>query len=182
MQARGPLMIEHRLIERMIDRIAQSVAIIKSGGSVDPATIDLYVDFIRTYADRTHHGKEENILFRDLDNKPMTEADRRLMNELVEEHVMGRRLTGELVAANEVQRRASSDASAQIGIILEKLVGFYPLHIDKEDKIFFPAVRSYFSAEEEQAMLLEFRHFDQGMIHEKYRALVENLERKKQTR
>jgi hemerythrin-like domain-containing protein len=179
MQARGPLMIEHRLIERMIEMIAQSIVSIKAGDIVDPLTIDLYVDFIRIYADRTHHGKEEDILFRNLADKPMSAADRLLMNELIAEHALGRRLTGELVAANERQRRADPEAPVLIIALLEKLAGFYPKHIEKEDKIFFPAVRSYFSEEEEQAMLREFKEFDQRMIHEKYQALVENLERKK---
>jgi len=169
-------MIEHRLIERMIGLIAQSVAAIKSGIPIEPSTIDLYVDFIRTYADRTHHGKEEDILFRDLDKKPMSEADRRLMNELIEEHSLGRRLTGDLVAANEGQRRGDPGAPARIAALLENLAGFYPKHIAKEDKVFFPAVRTYFSGEEEQAMLKEFREFDQRMIHKKYQAVVENLE------
>jgi len=42
--------------------------------------VDVAVDFIVTYADRTHHGKEEDILFRDLQDKNLLEADRRGMN------------------------------------------------------------------------------------------------------
>ena len=66
MQARGPLMIEHRLIERMISIIKDALIQIESTQEVDPVFVDTAVDFIRTYADRTHHGKEEDILFRDL--------------------------------------------------------------------------------------------------------------------
>ena len=33
---------------------------------VDPVFIDTAVDFIRTYADRCHHGKEEDLLFKAL--------------------------------------------------------------------------------------------------------------------
>ncbi|MGD9676204.1 MAG: hemerythrin domain-containing protein, partial [Candidatus Bipolaricaulia bacterium] len=72
MQARGPLMIEHRLIERMIALVSHAVAGIQSSGEVDPLFVDLAVDFIRTYADRTHHGKEEDILFRNLDRKGLS--------------------------------------------------------------------------------------------------------------
>ena len=72
-------MIEHRLIEKMIAILRKTLAKIETGGGVDPLFIDAAVDFIRMYADRTHHGKEEEIMFRDLGRKAMSEADRRLM-------------------------------------------------------------------------------------------------------
>ena len=58
MQARGPLMIEHRLIERMILLIKDALLQIEVTYKADPVFVDLAVDFIRIYADRTHHGKE----------------------------------------------------------------------------------------------------------------------------
>jgi hypothetical protein len=63
MQARAPLMIEHRLIERMIGIIKRILSQIEKEEKIDPVFVDTTVDFIRTYADRTHHGKEEDILF-----------------------------------------------------------------------------------------------------------------------
>jgi hemerythrin-like domain-containing protein len=56
-------------------------------------------------------------------------------------------------------------------------VDFYPKHIEKEDKVFFPAARAYFSETEDQTMLAEFMDFDQKMIHEKYKSVVEELEK-----
>lgn len=47
---------------------------------------------------------------------------------------------------------------------------FYGL---KEDKVFSPAVRRYFSEQEEQDMLDELWEFDRKMIHEKYISAVE---------
>jgi hemerythrin-like domain-containing protein len=63
------LMIEHRLIERMITLINQKLNQIETTNQVDPLFIDTIVDFIKIYADRTHHGKEEDILFRKLSDK-----------------------------------------------------------------------------------------------------------------
>jgi hemerythrin-like domain-containing protein len=176
MQARGPLMIEHRLIERMLAIIRQTLSQIRTSNAVDPLFIDTVVDFIRTYADRTHHGKEEDILFRDLETRNLSEADRRIMNELVEEHVFARKTTKELVEANTQYRNGNSSALGVIAGKLETLVNFYPRHIDKEDKVFFPAARAYFTEEEDQAILAEFWEFDRKMIHEKYTALVAALE------
>jgi hemerythrin-like domain-containing protein len=42
---------------------------IKNENRVKLLFIDTAVDFIRTYADRCHHGKEEDILFRNLAKK-----------------------------------------------------------------------------------------------------------------
>ncbi len=176
MQARGPLMIEHRLIERMLSVIKDALAKIESKHRVDPVFVDVAVDFIRMYADRTHHGKEEDILFRELKNKPLSAEDRRVMNELIEEHVFGRKTTKALVDANIRYRDSDETALADIADKLQTLIDFYPRHIEKEDKTFFPASRAYFTDEEEQAILAEFWEFDRKMIHEKYRSVVEGLE------
>lgn len=176
MQARGPLMIEHRLIGRMIAVIQHRLNLVERTHSIDPYFVDKAVDFIRIYADRTHHGKEEDILFRDLEKKKLSDDDRRVMKELIEEHVFGRETTKALVAANTQYRNGDAAALAEVTSRLKTLIEFYPKHIEKEDNIFFPASREYFSDEEDQSMLAEFREFDRKMIHEKYIAVVEGLE------
>ncbi len=67
----GPLMAEHRVIERMLAVLEGQLRVMAETGTVDPALIDTATDFIRTYADRCHHGKEEDILFRRLADKPL---------------------------------------------------------------------------------------------------------------
>ena len=176
MQARGPLMIEHRLIERFLSVIKGVLAKIESKQTIDPVFIDVAVDFIQVYADRTHHGKEEDILFRKLDHKPLTEEDRRVMNELIDEHVFGRQTTEALIAANNRYRNGDENSLAEIVAKLRILTEFYPEHIEKEDKVFFPSSRNYFSDEEDQAMLKEFYEFDRKMIHEKYESVVKKFE------
>ena len=52
------------------------------------------------------------------------------------------------------------------------LVDFYPKHIEKEDKRFFLPVMSYFTGEEKDLMLQEGFLFDQKLIHEKYKEVV----------
>lgn len=179
MQARGPLMVEHRLIERMLGLIKVALEEIRLSGKVDPVFVDTAVDFIRMYADRTHHGKEEDILFRELEKRDISADDRRIMNELVEEHKFGRKTTQALVDANTRYRNGDKTALAVISSSLQTLVEFYPVHIVKEDKVFFPASRTYFTDEEDKAMLAEFWEFDRMMIHEKYKSLVESLEKPK---
>jgi hemerythrin-like domain-containing protein len=70
-------------------------------------------------------------------------------------------------------------ALAEIAEKLQTLVEFYPKHIEKEDKVFFPAARAYLTDSEDQAMLAEYWEFDRKMIQEKYEALVEGLKQSK---
>jgi hemerythrin-like domain-containing protein len=173
----GPLMIEHRLIERVIDLLGERSGEAMERGQVDPVFIDVAVDFIRTYADRTHHGKEEDILFKDLATKDLSAEDSRIMQELVDEHVYARNTVRELVEANERYRRGDGDALATVLDRIAALVSLYPGHIAKEDKVFFPAAIKYLDRSEQDAMLQTMWEFDRGMIHEKYRSVVDQLER-----
>lgn len=175
MQARGPLMIEHRLIERMLSVIEVALSKIESQQEIDPIFVDIAVDFIRIYADRTHHGKEEDILFRELRNTSLSREDQRTMKELVDEHMFGRQTTKELVSANTRYRNGDKTALMDIVNKLKALIEFYPKHIEKEDKKFFPSSRAYFTDEEDQAILNEFWEFDRKMIHEKYKSVVDEL-------
>ena len=176
MQARALLMIEHRLIERMINLIDRTLTKVESTGRIDPVFVDTAVDFIRVYADRTHHGKEEDILFRDLEKRPLSDGDQRLMRELIDEHTYGRRLTRNLAEANKRYRNGDQSALPEIIESLKTLIDFYPRHIEKEDKKFFPAARSYITDSEDQTMLEAFREFDRKMIHEKYVTTIEAME------
>jgi hemerythrin-like domain-containing protein len=169
-------MIEHRLIERMISIIDRELKMVAQTKMIDPRFVDLAVDFIRTYADRTHHGKEEDILFRKLEKRNLSNVDRKVMNELIEEHALGRKTTEALVDANVQYRNGTYSALSSLTAQLRTLVEFYPRHIEKEDKVFFPAARAYLTSEEDQTMLAEFMEFDRKMIHEKYNAIVQSLE------
>lgn len=176
MQARGPLMVEHRWIEKMLEVIRRELDGIGERGEADPCLIDEFVDFLRSYADRTHHGKEEDILFRELAKKEMSGADRQAMNELIEEHRFARETTDALAGANRVYRGGDE---SQLPVVIDRLgtlVDFYPEHIRKEDDGFFPAAREYMTSGEERYMVMEFREFDRKMIHDKYRSMVRGLE------
>jgi hemerythrin-like domain-containing protein len=176
MQPRGPLMIEHRLIIRMISLIDKEVTRIEQNKKLNQPFIETAVDFLRTYADRTHHGKEEEILFRDLAKKEISESDRSIMDQLIRDHEFGRATTAELVNSAEAFQKGYQAALPLVTQSLRKFVKFYPLHVEKEDKLFFPSAMKYLSASEQQSMLGEFEEFDRKMIHLKYKSVVESLE------
>jgi hemerythrin-like domain-containing protein len=99
------------------------------------------------------------------------------LNELIKEHMLGRQTTQALVIANTHYRNGDKTALADIVDKFKTLIEFYPKHIEKEDKKFFPSSRAYFTDEEDQAILLEFWEFDRKMIHEKYKSVVDELEK-----
>ena len=172
----GPLMIEHRLIERMIDVMRKQIDRIQEKGAVDPKFIETATNFIRIYADQCHHGKEERILFRDLDKKALNPEDKSLMEELIEEHKLGRKLTGQLVEANEKYKNGDNAVIMTIVNIIQQLVSFYPKHIEKEDKHFFKSAMTYLTKEEKDAMLEEEYEFDRNYIHVVYKDIVARAE------
>ena len=135
--------------------------------------IDVAVDFIRTYADRTHHGKEEEILFRDLAKKELTPDLKKTMQELIEEHVWSRKTTGALVEAKQKYLQGDDKELFRVVDLARRLGNFYPKHIEKEDKHFFYPCQEYFDPSEQKKMLDEFWEFDRKMIHEKYNKILE---------
>lgn len=171
----APLMIEHRLIEKMIKLMDEEVLRMRRDYQPDIEFINSAVDFIKTYADKLHHGKEEDILFRDLAKKEISTEHKKIMDELIHEHVLGRGNVKKLVEARN--RFVQGEGVAVKGMLenMEILVKFYPKHIEKEDKHFFIPVMSYFNKDEQDAMLNEFNEFDREFIHVKYKDMVTEL-------
>lgn len=169
----GPLMIEHRLIEKMIRVIKREVDAWKRENRINPELVDAAVDFIRVYADRCHHGKEEDILFRELEKKPLSVEHRRIMEELVQEHKQGRKVVAQMIEAKRQYVLGRDEMPDVVRTCMEFMTEFYPKHIEKEDKHFFLPCMDYFTAEEKDAMLKEGWEYDRNLIHEIYKERVD---------
>ena len=174
----GPLMAEHRVIERMLAVLERQLSVMAERNRADTGVIDTATDFIRTYADRCHHGKEEDILFRRLADKPLDDQLADVMVGLIQDHVRGRDITRRLVEANNRYRAGDESVLSEIASRVSELVEFYPVHIEKEDRHFFKPCLEYFTDAERADMLDAFDEFDRALIHEKYRGVVERLERR----
>ena len=172
----APLMIEHRLIERMIKVMAAGSKALGKDTKADVALVNAAVDFVRTYADKVHHGKEEDILFRDLRKKKLQPEHEKIMDELMQEHIRGRKTVGKLIEVTGHYAGGDRSALKEIQKQIDVLVEFYPKHIEKEDKHFFGPAMEYFSQEEQDKMLQEEYEFDRKFIHEKYKRIVEEME------
>ena len=59
------LMIEeHKNIKRMLQVVRNACLCIMHGKEINYSDFEDIIEFIRKYADESHHGKEEKILFR----------------------------------------------------------------------------------------------------------------------
>jgi hemerythrin-like domain-containing protein len=160
----GVLMREHRLIEAMILLMRKESALVEDTGKVDSIPVDFIIGFLRTYVDRCHHGKEEEILFRELKKKRLSTEHNKILNDLIEEHAYARRTVGTLEAANK-RYAQGADASKEIIQFLNDLIRLYSTHIGKEDKEFFIPSMEYFSKQELDNMLDDFLVFDKKVTN-----------------
>ena len=172
----GLLMMEHRLIERMIRVLERELSRVRKENNVDIDLVEAGIDFLRTYADRTHHGKEEDILFDELEKKDLSPEDRQAMEGQISDHVYARGKVKLLSEACQTCSRGEKEAIGQVLTHLEAIVNFYPTHIEKEDRRFFRPSMKYFPDSEQDGMLEAFYKFDREMIHDRYRKVVEALE------
>jgi hemerythrin-like domain-containing protein len=170
------LMQEHRLIERMISQMQKQLVRMEETKKVNSKFVNVTVDLIRVYADRCHHGKEEGVLFRELNSKPASPEIAKMVMELINEHVYARKTTAKLAQANESYVKGNVDSLKDVFTLMKALVEFYPKHIEKEDNHFFTPSMKCFSPQEQQAMLNAFWDFDRKIIHDHYSKVLDELE------
>jgi hemerythrin-like domain-containing protein len=173
-------MHEHRRIERMVEMIGKEKNRVREGGEPDVHFLSSAADFFSFYADRCHHGKEEDILFRELNKKDIPEELDRIMRRLIEDHKKGRGLVGRLRKAYSAYHTDDDPEGAKSDIagILDDLAELYPPHIRTEDKEFFFPCMELFSKQEKDDMLEEMYEFDRNLIHEKYEHVLGEFEEK----
>ncbi len=170
------LIMEHRLIERMIALMEKEVRRIRQGLTPDTEFILAAADFIQTYADRLHHGKEEDILFKEFAAKPLSPEHRKVMEELIKEHALGRKNTQAFIDARKSYLAGDKNSARVIADNMDILVKFYPRHIEKEDHRFFVQAMEYFTPDEQLVLLARFNELDRKFIHAVYRDIVSGWE------
>ena len=120
------LVDEHVLIKRLLALVPTITDFVEKSETVDKELILNCVDFIRGYADKFHHMKEEDILFKYVDEQS------EIIKIMYEDHVTGR---------NHVKNVVEGAESGNKAQIKEHLNGYRDLltqHIKKEDEILYP--------------------------------------------
>jgi hemerythrin-like domain-containing protein len=143
---------EHKLILRMIDLLERNVAEMEAGRFRNWDFFLDAVDFIRNYADRFHHAKEEDVLFEALVAGGMPEQNSPVAAMLMA-HDQGRVFVR---AVEDAALKAKEGEAGQIPVIAENARGYIELlrdHIDKEDNILYPLAERVLPEEVRPAMV-----------------------------
>lgn len=126
------------------------------------------LDLIRSYADRLHHGKEEDILFKYFDDSE------KIFQVIYEDHRIARNHVKEMHTAIEKVDMVSlhHHLNAYRDLLAE--------HIEKEDEILFPWLDRKLSATQIAELASKFDEKDSkiDVEPEQYRAFVDRLEKK----
>ncbi|MBN2356861.1 hemerythrin domain-containing protein [candidate division KSB1 bacterium] len=157
---------EHRFIAMVVGMTPVLAERIESGQSVSPELLRELVDFMRTYADKCHHGKEEELLFPLLVKKgvPIHGCP---IGALSAEHVKGRALVKGLAEAIDAFEKTATSAKEEMVKNLRGIAGLYPGHIWKEDYLLFPMTLKVLNADELGSLYQQFEKVDEkiGVNH-----------------
>lgn len=160
------LVNEHLLIKRLLALIPQlSAGLDLTAPAVQTALHDT-VDFIRSYADRYHHAKEEDILFKYFDTK----AD--ILQVMLADHDSARGHARGVLAA--LERISAAEAAEHLNAYCELLTQ----HITKEDEILYPWMDRQLSVSQVGRLFNQFNEANQALrgAPEKYEAIIVRLE------
>lgn len=131
------LVEEHQLILRMLTLLEKNASLTASGDYINWQFYLDGVDFIRNYADRFHHAKEEDVLFAALVANGMPRENSPVAAMLME-HDQGRSFVRALESAVHEAQAGSAPAYQSIA---DNALGYAALlreHISKEDDILYP--------------------------------------------
>ncbi|MDW7967697.1 MAG: hemerythrin domain-containing protein, partial [Thermoanaerobaculum sp.] len=95
------------------------------------------LDFIRTFADACHHGKEEDLLFPALESCGFSREVGPLAVMLVE-HQRGRALVRQAAQALEAAAGGDRQAAGEVARALADWAQLIEQHIAKENRVLFP--------------------------------------------
>jgi len=172
------MMDEHQLILRMITLVEKNTALLEQRRFRNWQFYLDAVDFIRNYADRFHHAKEEDVLFVELIKNGMPEKNSPIEAMLME-HDQGR---GHVRGMEEAAQKALEGETGQAPAIIEHARGYAELlrgHIDKEDKILYPLAERVLPEGVRPRMLAAYATAEEKTpeLEAHYRAMVEEYER-----
>ena len=162
------LVDEHALIKRWIALIPEVVNNLDVESEGGRRRILDGIDMIRSYADKYHHAKEEDILFKYFDE----DAD--IIKVMHEDHTRGRALVTEMLAA--LEKRDAKTIAANLMAYRELLTE----HIRKEDEILYPWMDNQLSTHQVGELFAKFDEVDRqiDVSSAKYEGFIVQLEKK----
>lgn len=138
------------------------------------------IDFIRNYADKFHHGKEEDILFEKMSEELGQAIKQGPIYGMLAEHDLGRLFIKNLEDALLEVENGKEDAKVDVIANATAYTDLLYRHIDKEDNAIFNFAESKLSPETHNQLNTEFEKAKERLnseeVEKKYVALLGELE------
>lgn len=180
MRATEVLTEEHRTIERMLAVLEVAAQQLRAGERVPAGLFREAVDFVRNFADKCHHGKEEANLFPRLEELGVSKEGGPL-GVMLHEHNVGREYIGAIDGAIGAYEEGDEAAAR---VIEENVRGYIHLlrhHIWKEENVLFPMADEVLSVGDQRELEERFEQVEAEVmgpgVHERYHDLLDRAER-----
>ena len=172
------LINEHKAIKVMLSIMSKIAENIKANKGYYIKDVEQIVDFLKTFADKCHHGKEENVLFPALvlagipkENGPI--------GVMLQEHTLGRGYIKEINRGLENCKLGDTCSSELIAANLTNYVNLLQNHIQKEETILFPMANKTLSEQRQKEIFEQFEKIEEDIVghgvHEQYHELLNQL-------
>ncbi|MCK9445000.1 MAG: hemerythrin domain-containing protein [Tissierellaceae bacterium] len=173
---------EHENIRRMLKVTRKVCYDLMLDPKTDTSDFPKIIDFVRTYADKHHHGKEEDILFTTMNREIEKLAKAGAITGMYIEHDMGRLYMNNLEKALEKFKGGNDEWRLDIIANAISYTDLLERHIEKENTAMYkfavnmldPDSKSYV---DNKCRDIEKKAVDVG-LQDKYLGLLKELENK----
>ncbi len=174
------LMDEHREIERVLAALEVYADKVVTGELPPLEDLADFCTLLREFADRCHHGKEEDILFAEMERHGFTK-DTGPLAVMYQEHEHGRRLVRALITASQ-QSEWTPDLRKAVVKHAREFVSLLRAHIQKEDHVLYPMSEKTIPQSRMDELAVQSDEFEQKVMkagtHEKLHAQIHEIAEK----
>jgi hemerythrin-like domain-containing protein len=178
MKATEQLVQEHQGIMLMLNIMSKVADKIDETGEINTEHVDSIIEFLKGFADKCHHGKEEDILFPVLVSKGIPNENGPI-GVMLYEHKVGRGFIKEMSEAFAQFKNGDKQALPKIANKMRSYINLLTGHIHKENNVLFPMGDRVLSDELQKELYDKFEKLEEEKIgigkHEEYHALLKHL-------
>jgi len=168
------LMNEHRVIERALTLLELATVKMERGVKVSLEALNMLLKFFQVFADRCHHGKEEDVLFSLLEVRGVP-RDGGPIEVMLYEHQVGRSYVKALRESLEVLDKYVEAKTKFINNALN-YISLLRNHIYKEDNILFKIALQVLTKDDNEKLMREFENVENRIGPEVHEQLVKSLD------
>ena len=174
----GQLKEEHQGILLMLRILEKVAAKLEAGEEVDLNHLERIVEFFRVFADKCHHGKEEDLLFPEM-VKAGVPKERGPIGVMLAEHQQGRGFIRGMAEALDRRKKGDAKALPSYAENARNYIALLTQHINKEDNVLFPMGEKVLSRKTQEEMMEGFEKIEVERIgegtHEEFHKLLHQL-------